>query len=385
MEKKRFFANHSKSSALVVSVAIHAILIVVAISFVAVKVIIKPEPDFVATKVKRPKMPPKKLQVPVDVKKRTPKPRLRKHIVSHQKTFADIKIPEITGVKGGFGNMGGDGLGSMGGDGLGSLGFGMDIGDLFGGNKSMGGNELTGTFYDLKQTKKGEPTNIDTGKYDAVIQRFLRSWNERIFRDYFSAPKKKYATAFMMPTMRADVAPESFGVANEVKPKLWLAHYTGLISAPKTGRYRFCGQGDDILYVRVKNRLVLDASWPNVQGRLSGWTSDDGDNRKFQLGNNKMVIGDWINLTEGKPVKIEILLGERPGGLFCCQLVIEEKGKVYRQAPYTYEEGDETQTGTRPVLPVFKLTDIPKELQQQMKVVPDEATFDGSNFGIIKK
>ena len=51
----------------------HAFLVVVAISFVAVKVIVKEEPDFVTKKVKRPKMPPKKLPVPVDVKKRTPK------------------------------------------------------------------------------------------------------------------------------------------------------------------------------------------------------------------------------------------------------------------------------------------------------------------------
>ena len=37
--KKRFFTSHSKSSAMVVSLALHAVLLVVALSFVAVTVV----------------------------------------------------------------------------------------------------------------------------------------------------------------------------------------------------------------------------------------------------------------------------------------------------------------------------------------------------------
>ena len=44
-----------------VSLVIHAVLIVVAGSFVAVRVIVKEDPTFEAKKVKRPKMPPKKI------------------------------------------------------------------------------------------------------------------------------------------------------------------------------------------------------------------------------------------------------------------------------------------------------------------------------------
>jgi len=104
MKKKRFFSNHAKSSAMIVSLVIHAVLILVAISFVAVRVIVKEEPSFEAKRVKRPKMPPKKIQVPVNVKKRKPKPRLRKRIVVNKKTLTDIKMPEISGIKGGLGN-----------------------------------------------------------------------------------------------------------------------------------------------------------------------------------------------------------------------------------------------------------------------------------------
>ncbi|MDF7800130.1 hypothetical protein P4C99_11695 [Pontiellaceae bacterium B1224] len=128
--KKRFFANHAKSSAALVSLGIHAVLIVVALSFVAVTVINKEDAKFEAKPVSRPKMNLRKLQVPVNIKKKVQKPKLRKRIVVQpklNKTMPDIKMPEITGVKGGLGNAAGDGLG-----GAGALGFSMPEIELFG-------------------------------------------------------------------------------------------------------------------------------------------------------------------------------------------------------------------------------------------------------------
>jgi hypothetical protein len=128
--KKRFFSGHAKSSAAAVSLAIHAILIIVAFSFVAVRVITKPEQSFEVKPVNRPKMQLKKLQVPVDIqKKKTQAPKLRKRIVVKPKLnqkAPDIKMPEITGVKGGMGSAG-DGLGGGGG-----LGFAMPEIKIFG-------------------------------------------------------------------------------------------------------------------------------------------------------------------------------------------------------------------------------------------------------------
>ena len=128
-QKKRFFASHAKSSAALISLGIHAVLLVVALSFVAVTVITKEDQIFEAKKVNRPRMKIKKLQVPVNVKKKkTRKPKLRKRIVVQPRLtkVPDIKMPEITGVKGGMGSAG-DGIG-----GGGSLGFSMPEMDLFG-------------------------------------------------------------------------------------------------------------------------------------------------------------------------------------------------------------------------------------------------------------
>ncbi|MDF7825481.1 hypothetical protein P4B35_15750 [Pontiellaceae bacterium B12227] len=129
--KKRFFASHAKSSAALVSLGIHAVLIVIALSFVAVTVIQKEDQNFEAKPVNRPKMQLKKLQVPVNIKrKKTQKPKLRKRIVVQPKlnqNVPDIKMPEITGVKGGLGNAAGAGLGGGGG-----LGFSMPEIEIFG-------------------------------------------------------------------------------------------------------------------------------------------------------------------------------------------------------------------------------------------------------------
>ena len=127
--KKGFLGSHAKSSAMVVSLVIHAILIVVAVSFVAVKVIVRKDSNFEALKVNRPKMPLKKLQVPVKVK-RKPKPKLRKQIMVKNRVdrkMPEIKMPEIRGTKGGLGGAGNGSLGGMGG-----VGFSMPEINIFG-------------------------------------------------------------------------------------------------------------------------------------------------------------------------------------------------------------------------------------------------------------
>lgn len=129
-KKKRFFTSHSKSSALVVSLAIHAILAVVALSFVAVTVITKGEQNFESKQVSRPKMAPRNLQVPVTIKKQKRKPKMRQRIVVKQKVnrnMPDIKMPEISGIKGGIGASAGSGLGSAD-----SIGFTMPEIEIFG-------------------------------------------------------------------------------------------------------------------------------------------------------------------------------------------------------------------------------------------------------------
>ncbi|MBN2164626.1 MAG: hypothetical protein JXR25_03370 [Pontiellaceae bacterium] len=368
-DNKRRVSNRrvAKSSAFAASVVIHAVIIVAAVSLVVIKTVVKPGEEFVAPNVKRPTMKLRRLQVPVKMEKSSQAPKLRQNLVSKPRLkTVTIKMPEIIGVRGGVGA----GTGRS----LGGLGFGFDM-DPFGASKGSG-NEFIGAFYDLKQTDDGKKTEMDAELYCNVVQEFLKSWKESVLEDYFKAPNVKYSIAFAIPTMPADAAPESFGVADVVEPRQWVALYRGMISVPETGNYRFCGQADDVLCVRVKKNLVLNASFPDIRGRLSDWKSEDPDSGKFPLGNNTMVIGDWVHLTAGKPVPVEILIGERPGGWFGCQLLIEQKGRQYAQV--------DTPVGRRKILPVFKTREIPEELASQIKLDPNHATLDGPVYGVMR-
>ena len=107
------------------SLGIHVVLIVTAVSFVAVTVIQKEDQSFEQVKVRRPRVPLKKLQVPVTIqKKEVQKPKLRKQVVVQNPVkMPEIRMPEITGVKGGLGGAGGGGSG---------IGFSMPEIDFFG-------------------------------------------------------------------------------------------------------------------------------------------------------------------------------------------------------------------------------------------------------------
>ncbi len=393
-KKQGYFGKHAKSSAAMISLAIHAVLIVIAVSFVAVKVIVKDEQIFEAKPVSRPKMQLKKLQVPVNIKKKkVQKPKLRQNIVAKPKTTSmDIKMPEMTGIKGGMGYMDEGG-------GLGGIGFGLDI-DLFGGSKGSG-NELEGRFFDLKMEPDGKPSKLaveTTGdrakdkaseaaknnEFVAVLQNFAGSWNiSRLENKFFRAPKSKFATTFMVPYMKAEEAPKAYGVQDEVEPRRWVAYYNGKIAAPETGRYRFWGIADDVLMVRIKNDLVIDANYPSREltnskeentGRVTGWKSDDPRSRQLKSGKEQgYVIGDWFHMTKGKPVDMEVLIGEMPGGWFYCRLLIEQDGVEYPKG-----------SDGRPILPIFKTQPIPEKLIPQMKIDPGVATADGPVFGILK-
>lgn len=368
-----------------VSVIAHAVFVVVAVVFVAVKVYIKPEQTFEVKQIKRPNMKLRKLQVPVKEQKKTQAPKLRHNIVTKPRLKdVAIKMPEVIGVPGGTYGRG---------DGLGGLGFHFDM-DLFGGDQSFG-NELVGTFYDLKQWSDGSPVKMDIPKYISTIRGFVgRGWKSHILDEFYHVPKKKYAIALMMPTMGAEEAPKAFGVADLVKPSYWVIHYKGQFRAPEKGSYRFCGLADNVLIVRVGKKVVLDASLPKSGGTVStrgvisdGWDSDDENSGRYPLCNGPMAIGDWIPLRKGQSMPIEILVGEIPGGHFSCQLLIQKQGESYRQVHSKEGKntsgGYEWKGGERPVLPIFKLAEIPDGLLSQMKINPDEATAEGPVFGVV--
>jgi hypothetical protein len=387
--KKKKGVVRGRSTAFLVTVGLHAVLLIGAVFYTAMTVLQREEPKFEGTKIERPKMDLKKLQVPVKVKKiRQPK----FNVSAPTKSPAmSVNMPSIGKIGGGVEAMG---------SGLGSLGFSMRFDTLFGGDAGSGG-ELVGTFYDLKQKPNRMPVTMDDPRYCATLKTFFESnWDEDLLEEFFQAPGKKFATAFMMPTMDAKTAPENFGVADVVEPKHWVIHYKGEFAAPETGRYRFVGLADDVLVVRVGRDIVLDASMLSYAGkriegsgdatvyagsskRITEWESDTPETGLFPMETGLATYGDWIPLKKGNAVPIEILIGEMPGGSFSCNLLIEQEGATYKQItvrpkkePRRFYPG-----GERLILPVFKMAPIPEGLKSKMKLNPGYATFEGPIFG----
>jgi hypothetical protein len=370
--------------AIALSIGVHLLFFIVATFFVTMQVMTPKETQFEAVPRSPQNMELKKLQVPVELKQSRPKLRIEK------KRFISPVANTIVTDTAVIDRLSMRGSSDYGSSALSGVALSLKEVDLFGRNQRGSQREFVGRFYDLKQTKDGDPSEIGrlvsqsrpfdstdpdaieaTEKYRQILERFLGGWNERILERYFCAPQQKYTTAFVMPIMDANDAPTAFGVGQSVKPSKWLAYYQGEIVAPKTGKYRFHGVGDDVLVVRVKNRVVLDGSIMNA----SGWQSDDQTDDLFKSYNNLgMRVGDWFSLQEGKPVSMEVLLGEEPGGLFFAQLYVEMEG-------VSYPTRNEGAAQPRPILPIFKTDKLADEVFEKMKMNPSWATRVGPIFG----
>ncbi|GHC03512.1 hypothetical protein GCM10007047_20140 [Cerasicoccus arenae] len=278
----------------------------------------------------------------------------------------DFSIPVASG-RVGFGGFGGDGLNIK--NNMPKL----SLESLFG-NTESAGVELVGAFFDLKQTAARKPKEVDYGDF---LRRYTSgSWSMSQLERFYQADRKLYATTLLIPHRMADQAPAAFGVASEVKPSQWLAHYEGKITPPFSGKFRFWGFADDVLIVRVNSRVVLDGSFH--EGEYTDWRSSAGDlNRKHSIGNGALAVGDWINVQKGRELKIEILIGERPGGHFSTYLLVEEEGKEYPLGP-----------DARPILPIFKMTPLlpgfEAELLTQMGQERGLMSLDGPCFARIQ-
>jgi hypothetical protein len=200
-----------------------------------------------------------------------------------------------------------------------------------------------------------------------------KGFKEKEFNEYYKAPQKLYQTKLQMPIMSADAAPAAFNCEKEVQPKRWIVVYRGTVKAPKTGKFRFVGAGDDLLVVRFNNRTVFDYGYTlGCTGtHMFGRSKDvDGTNKVEDLAKDirksgpmrvpiqfyqyetspkyngdigGMAVGPEFQVKAGSNYPVEILIGEIPGGFFAVSLLIEEIGETYQKA-----------ASGAPILPLFR-------------------------------
>ena len=281
--------------------------------------------------------------------------------------MAQVDVP-VDDAADGSGLELGVGMGTGGlGNGLGSGGNGL-------GDGKGGGSALEGTFYDLKQTRQGSPTNIQLsgdhveapGRIETmrILNEFSKGWNAGVLSKYYQSPTKLYASHFMLPgTVSAAYAPECYRCADKVQPSAWVAVYRGKVKAPVSGTFRFVGTGDDALIIRFNNQTVLEAGWaiPSAfdgtdRATTLGSISAGGGGREYhqairegrdvvhrgyefitqpsipkwnaELGG--LTAGREFTVQKGKTYPIEILISEVPGGYFGFAVLIQRKeGSTY--------------------------------------------------------
>lgn len=354
--------NKGASSGLLISVLVHVGAFVLAGALVVFTVVNKEEKQFEPPKpVERPKMKLKKPKVKV---KKNSKPKSTSRIVTkvQKANMPDIQLPEMSGM--------GDGLGA---GGLGGFDISVDFTEttIFGSGQTTG-NDLIGTFYDFKRSRNGGTRNVSDEAFVDQVAKFIRSgYRPSTLASIYRSPRKLYATSFMVPTLKSSAAPAAFGEP-ECGGWNWMCHYKGEIVHPDGITFRFVGQGDDILVVAINGEMVLNGSWPggswDTQNNLSvaagGWQSDSSKSRIYTLGNNRAEYGDWITLEPGVPVKMDLLLGEVPGGEFDGMLCVQVEGEEY-----------ELNAQQGPILPMFKTAEPSHDLLDAIYewLVPGEA------------
>jgi len=251
------------------------------------------------------------------------------------------------GLSGGLGGSGlGSGFGKGSGSGAGSALGGAGNGKLFGPLNlfgQRGGAGLTGTFYDLKQKRDRSPSGVTADTYKGIVQGWVDGGLQKgALDDYFRAPNQLSALQFMMPRMPAEEAPKAYDVEKEVSPAVWVAHYQGRVSPPKSGTYHFVGAADDVLIVRFGGKLVLDGSWEQTSSLVAGqiYKTEYGSHPK-----GGFARGEAIQVNAGEWYDMDVVIGERPGGFFWACLCIEEEGGRYK-----------TDRADMPLFPLFRLS-----------------------------
>lgn len=277
--------------------------------------------------------------------------------------------PGRTGGLGGKGTGGGkgDGRGRGFGDGTG-LGAGPGRGAMnpFG-LVDPGESRLEGTFYNLNRNPDGSPRATRYADYSGLVTRFVAgNWNHSLLSGCMQAGTTLYLPHLYLPVTSARMAPASFGQQPEVHP-YWMLLYRGTVIAPKTGKFRFVGAGDDVLAVRFAKRNVFDHGYLHATGaanpgapiefaaptpdpaagnveivpKLAFYRYPSTVDWNRNLGG--LAAGPYFEVTEGEEYPIEILIAEGQGSLFAAALLIEEFGATYRRI-----------AGGPPVLPLFR-------------------------------
>ena len=282
----------------------------------------------------------------------------------------NLKKPNSTfKLKGSVGETEGNGNGNGQGDGFGRGGgseLNIQLTDF--GYKGFVSGTLEGYLYDTKynSSKKAlvskellgmpsakdfaENSEIVVGMKDymfSIVKKFTSgSWNpEYLSKRFYRAENKLHASYWVIPLRDARAAPESFGANDAIAPRGIIAHYSGSFVPEESGYFRFVGRADDILVVKLGNRIALDASYENGYSKID---VEKYDQESGYFGMDPSFCGRWIKWEAGVPMDMDVLVGECPGGDFAAYLLYQKRGedrlRIFSTKPMTDAEKERLRT-----------------------------------------
>ena len=367
MKRSRRRSNQAAKGApsgLVISLIFHAVAFFGAGLFIVFTVLPAPKTTFTPPPpVERPRMALKKPKVKVK-KSSTPKPASR--IVAHVKMakMPDISIPDLIGAGDGLLN----GTGGDGGDGF-SGGFGGNLPPVsVMGQGVTDGGDLEGTFYDFKRSRSGQIIDYADGASGMMqlVSKFIKSGcRPSVLGRYYRSPRKLYAKCLVVSPTYSSVAPSAFDTLDS-GGAYWMVHYKGKLVHKDGITFRFVCSADYFIVILVDGEIVWAGVWSPLEREEDFQTLVDGkynprfSTRKYFMGNDRAMAGEWITLEPDKQHDLDIIIGDE-GGESGFIIAVEEEGVEY-----------ESNIQGGPILPIFKTANLSHALVDQIfKDLPD--------------
>ncbi|MDR2981685.1 MAG: hypothetical protein LBV12_05500 [Puniceicoccales bacterium] len=374
VKRKKFSWANLGADGFFISLALHVVLLLVAIFWVVNTWIDTPEdPNTFSTGAgggmqgERAAVVEHKVQMRNNRSLIKSAPKLVAKGVTSQVSLPEM--PSLSGLDSGLlGGMlsKGVGGGSGGGDGTGQgigKGAGKNFVASFFGNK-FGTDGLIGQFYDFKIDPNKKSTGAgmqraNSADFREAVTKFVQSsWSPDLLdRKYYKCPTQLTSTQIFFPQISTREAPKAFEADENVGLENWIVVYRGRVTAPFTGKFRFVGYMADGLYVRFNNKVVLESNHRGFQ--LGAIRSKAELLYEFNNGADQIRGGEWIDVVQGRDYPIEICIADAIPGTFRGFLMFQQQG-----VNYAIESG-----GLK--LPVFRCgPSVPAPLRGNQKYPP---------------
>ena len=272
-----------------------------------------------------------------------------------------------------------DNLATGAGAGLAGGGTGTGTGSSFFGATSQGSSlGFEGTFYDFTRTQDGKITTMTPAIYANVIRAFCKTWQAPEEFPCYKSEVSLFSKFFFFPPIADNQAGKAFNTPSSTEA-FWIAHYHGSFTPDSLGEYRLVGFGDNLLAVRINDRVVLDAS---DHGYLKG-NQDYASRRSLEPsgavlpgkgGGTPVFLGDSFLVEPGQSIHVDIAVGDE-GGIFCAGLFLATK-----EPTVTFSDKG------IPKLPLFGVGTLNDDDKKTLgKYLPPECLISPVNFSVVRE